>query len=185
MDQNSNMKEHGRQICMAFIENEEIGSLEINTSAQGVNKCSFTTLGSFEQGLLLQTECMDPGAAIILSSAISQVNAYLSGKSTCLDVPLDWEDVSSFARRVYEATMQIPFGEVRSYGEIAAAIGQPNAARAVGGALGANPFVLFVPCHRVIGQDGYLHGFSAPNGLETKSWLLQHEGHQILDNHLC
>ena len=169
---------------MAFIEDKYVGSLEITSTPQGINCCTFSSLGSFEKNLLDQTDCLDAGAALILSNAISQVNAYLKGNLTVFDVPLDWRDISAFARKVYEATMQIPFGEVRTYGEIAIAIGQENAARAVGAALGANPFVLLVPCHRVVGANGYLHGFSAPRGLETKSWLLQHEGHSIQENRL-
>ena len=169
---------------MAFIEDEDIGSIEITATVQGINRCEFSSLGSFEKGLLEQQDCLDADAALILSQALSQINAYLRGKLTVFNIPLDWSDISSFARKVYRATMQIPFGEVRTYGEIAAAIGQGNAARAVGAALGANPFVLLVPCHRVVGRNGHLHGFSAPGGLETKSWLLRHEGHFIQENRL-
>ena len=80
--------------------------------------------------------------------------------------------------------MRIPFGNVCSYGELATVVGKPGAARAVGQALGANPIALIVPCHRIIGYDGHLHGFSAPNGLQTKAWLLRLEGHHIADNRL-
>ncbi|KUK46446.1 MAG: Methylated-DNA--protein-cysteine methyltransferase [Anaerolinea thermophila] len=169
---------------MAFIEDEDIGSLEITATARGINCCMFSSLGSFEKGLLAQQDCLDANAALILSQALSQINAYLRGKLTVFTIPLDWSNISSFARRVYEATMQIPFGEVRTYGEIAAVIGQAGAARAVGGALRANPFVLLVPCHRVVGGNRHLHGFSAPGGLATKSWLLRHEGHSIQENRL-
>ncbi len=169
---------------MAYIEDEYVGSLEITATPQGINACTFSSLGSFEKRLLDQKDCLDVDAALILSNAISQVNAYLKGRLTSFNVPLDWSDISAFAQKVYKATMQIPFGEVRTYGEIAIAIGQGNAARAVGAALGANPFVLLVPCHRVIGANGHLNGFSAPGGLETKSRLLRHEGHSIQENRL-
>jgi methylated-DNA-[protein]-cysteine S-methyltransferase len=178
------MKESKKQVCMAYIENENIGPLAIYATAEGICKCEFSSLGDFERGLLAQDECLDANTTIILSTAISQVNAYLLGKLTQFDVPVDWEGISPFARKVYRATMAIPFGEIRTYGEIALTINQPDASRAVGQALGPNPIALIVPCHRVVGSDRHLHGFSAPGGLETKSWLLQHEGHRIHENRL-
>ena len=72
--------------------------------------------------------------------------------------------------------MAIPYGETRTYGEIAAQIGTPNAPRAVGRANAANPMPLVIPCHRVIGTDGKLHGYGGAGGLKTKQWLLSMEG---------
>jgi methylated-DNA-[protein]-cysteine S-methyltransferase len=178
------MEESTRQVCMAYIENKNTGPLLISATAKGICKCEFSSLGDFERVLLAQEECLDPTAAQILSNAVSQINAYLSGELTSFDIPIDWEEMTPFAKKVYQATMQIPFGEVRTYGEIAGMIKNPEASRAVGRALGANPIALIVPCHRVVGSDGHLHGFSAPGGLETKSWLLQHEGHRIQENRL-
>lgn len=169
---------------MAYIENENIGPLAICATVKGICKCEFSSLGDFERRLLTQDECTDAAAAQILSSAVSQITAYLLGKLTRFDLPVDWEGISPFARKVYQTTMEIPFGEVRTYGEIALAIKNPEASRAVGQALGANPIALIVPCHRVVGSDKYLLGFSAPGGLETKGWLLQHEGHRIRENRL-
>lgn len=80
-----------------------------------------------------------------------------------------------FQRAVWKACMSIPKGETRSYKWIAEKIGRPGAVRAVGGALGRNPFAPVVPCHRVIRADGGLGGFSAPGGVETKLRLLQKE----------
>ncbi len=169
---------------MAYIENKHIGPLTICATAKGICKCEFSSLGDFERKILTQDECADGKAAYILSSAVKQVDTYLLGKLTKFDIPIDWEGISPFAKKVYQATMKIPFGEVQSYGEIAHAIGMPRASRGVGQALGANPIALIIPCHRVIGKDGHLHGFSAPGSLETKSWLLQLEGHRIRDNYL-
>ena len=169
---------------MAYIENENIGPLMICATAKGICQCEFSSLGDFERRLITQDECSDAHAAQIVSNAVSQINAYLQGKLTQFDIPVDWEGISPFARKVYQATMEIPFGEVRTYGEIALAIKNPEASRAVGQALGANPIALIVPCHRVVGGDRHLHGFSAPGGLETKSWLLQHEGHRIHEKRL-
>jgi len=80
-----------------------------------------------------------------------------------------------FQRAVWRACMAIPRGQTRSYGWIARRIGRPNAARAVGSALGKNPFAPFVPCHRVIKSDGSPGGFSAPGGLKAKLRLLNRE----------
>jgi O-6-methylguanine DNA methyltransferase len=79
-----------------------------------------------------------------------------------------------FQLQVWQELRRIPYGETRTYGEIARAIGHPGAARAVGAANGANPIAIIVPCHRVIGSDGALTGYGG--GLPTKAWLLSLEG---------
>jgi O-6-methylguanine DNA methyltransferase len=81
---------------------------------------------------------------------------------------------SDFQRKVWAALCAIPAGQTRSYGDLAASIGQPRAARAVGLANGANPIGIIVPCHRVIGSNGTLTGYAG--GVERKAWLLRHEG---------
>jgi methylated-DNA-[protein]-cysteine S-methyltransferase len=92
------------------------------------------------------------------------------------DVPLDERGVDEFRRAVYAATREIAPGTTRSYGEVARAIGRPDAARDVGAALGRNPFPIIVPCHRVVAANGALTGFSAPGGLATKRRMLELEG---------
>ena len=89
---------------------------------------------------------------------------------------LDWEGVSEFERKVYDLTLAIPPGETKTYGEIARAIGDVAFSRRVGQALGRNPFPIIVPCHRVVGADGKMTGFSAPGGTESKRKLLKIEG---------
>ncbi len=84
---------------------------------------------------------------------------------------------TEFQRRVWAALLDIPYGETRSYGELARRIGRPKAVRAVGRANGANPIPIVAPCHRVIGRDGSLTGFAS--GLARKEWLLRHEGAAI------
>ena len=86
--------------------------------------------------------------------------------------PLNWEPLTQFTRRVLEALKTIPFGQSRTYGEMAAQIGCPGGAQAVGRALGRNPFPLLLPCHRVLAKRG-IGGFSA--GLDLKYLLLEHE----------
>ena len=91
-------------------------------------------------------------------------------------VALDMGRVPEFNRRVYDAARAIRPGETVSYGELAARIGEPGAAQAVGQALGRNPFPIVVPCHRVLAADGALRGFSAPGGTATKRRMLALEG---------
>ena len=87
---------------------------------------------------------------------------------------------SAFQRKVWAALQRIPAGETRSYGQLAAEIGEPDAARAVGLANGQNPIAIVIPCHRVIGADGSLTGFGG--GLPRKRWLLSHEGAAFKEN---
>lgn len=114
--------------------------------------------------------------------AIEGIVALLNGHPSDLNaVSLDMEDVPAFDRRVYEIARTIPPGRVLTYGEIAARLGEPREARAVGQALGHNPFAIVVPCHRVVAAGGKLGGFSAPGGVDTKLRLLAIEGapHQL------
>jgi methylated-DNA-[protein]-cysteine S-methyltransferase len=109
--------------------------------------------------------------------AVRAIVALLDGARPDLrDVALDERPVDAFRRRVYAATRAVGPGQTATYGEIARAIGTPGAARAVGAALGQNPYPIVVPCHRVLAADGSLHGFSAPGGIGTKRRMLEIEG---------
>jgi methylated-DNA-[protein]-cysteine S-methyltransferase len=111
-----------------------------------------------------------------VGEAIAGIVALLSGERCDLrSVALDERGVDAFRRRVHAATREIGPGETASYGEIARGIGDPTAARAVGAALGRNPFPIVVPCHRVLAASGALHGFSAPGGISTKRRMLEIE----------
>jgi len=112
--------------------------------------------------------------------AIAGVVALLRGEPVDLSsVPLDMAGVPLFHRRVYEVARGIAPGHTLTYGEIAARLGEPGLARAVGQALGRNPFAIIVPCHRVLAAGGGLGGFSAPGGVETKLKLLAIEGARL------
>jgi O-6-methylguanine DNA methyltransferase len=108
----------------------------------------------------------------------------LRGSLKVFSVPLDLSKLTPFQQEVLAAVSLIPLGQTRTYSEVSAQIGKPKAIRAVGNALAHNPLMLFVPCHRVIGSDGKLHGFSAPQGVTLKAWLLDHEGVKLSDNNL-
>ena len=114
-------------------------------------------------------EVCDP----VLSSCASQLEEYFAGERDTFDLPLA-AGGTDFQRAVWAALADIPYGELRSYRDIAEAIDNPAAVRAVGAANGRNPLPIVVPCHRVIGSDGSLTGFAG--GLEAKTRLLQLEG---------
>lgn len=105
-------------------------------------------------------------------AAVEQLSAYFTGELTEFDLAYDLAG-TDFQRRVWAALLTIPYGETRSYGELAAQIGAPSASRAVGLANGRNPISIIVPCHRVVGASGSLTGFAG--GLDNKKWLLAHE----------
>lgn len=104
---------------------------------------------------------------------------YLDGERVAFDDSLDLSALTTFQRAVLEAARSIPYGEVRSYGWLAGRVGNPQAARAVGQALARNPVPIVVPCHRVIGGDGGLTGFSG--GLGMKRRLLEIEGFTVAE----
>ena len=105
-------------------------------------------------------------------AVIKQLDEYFDGSRQDFDLPLRPQG-TEFQRRVWQALQQIPYGETRSYGELAKYVGNPKASRAVGAANGINPIPVIIPCHRVIGSNGKLTGFGG--GLETKAFLLNLE----------
>jgi|SRR5215467_2750725 len=110
-------------------------------------------------------------------AAIELIRAHLSGKTQDLgDISLDTSGLSAFDARVYRAARAVPAGRTVTYGELARQIGSAGAARAVGVALGRNPFAIVVPCHRVVAANGRPGGFSAHGGLATKAMILAKEG---------
>ncbi len=111
-----------------------------------------------------------------LALIIDELSEFLQGKLKTFSTPIDWALLRPFQQAVLKATFSIPYGETRSYGEIAAEIDRPGAARAVGRAEATNPMPLIIPCHRVIGADGKLRGYGGGLGLPTKEWLLKMEG---------
>lgn len=108
----------------------------------------------------------------LLKEAVSQLKDYFSGKRKGFDLPLAPEG-TPFEIKVWNALIEIPYGEIRTYGEIAEITGNPKACRAVGRANGLNPLSIFIPCHRVIGKSGKLTGYAG--GVEAKEFLLDLE----------
>jgi methylated-DNA-[protein]-cysteine S-methyltransferase len=103
-----------------------------------------------------------------------ELDEYFDGRRTAFDVPLDWSLSTDFGRRILQACAAIPFGRLASYGDMAREAGSPKASRAAGRALGANPIPIVVPCHRVVGTNGRLTGYTG--GVHRKVALLTVEG---------
>ncbi|HIP59350.1 MAG TPA: methylated-DNA--[protein]-cysteine S-methyltransferase, partial [Campylobacterales bacterium] len=110
---------------------------------------------------------------ILLDEAILQLDAYFKGIKV-FNLPLAME-CGEFEKKVYKILMQVPYGQTLSYKELATLAESPNAYRAVGSAMAKNRFVIVVPCHRVIKEDGHLGHYSGIHGVKTKEWLLEHE----------
>lgn len=109
----------------------------------------------------------------IAERAVAQLGEYFAGERTVFDVPHAARG-TDFQRAVWAQLALIPAGMTRTYGDVAAALGRPSAARAVGAATGRNPISIIVPCHRLVGSTGALTGYAG--GVERKRWLLEHEG---------
>lgn len=112
-----------------------------------------------------------------IAAAISAIQALINGdKRDLREIALDVSRIGVFERSVYDLSRAIPPGQTRTYGQLAAELGDKSAARAVGQALGRNPFPIIVPCHRILAANGRTGGFSAPGGVSTKLKLLEIEG---------
>jgi methylated-DNA-[protein]-cysteine S-methyltransferase len=156
-----------------------MGNVWVALSERGLVAVEFQTdLQSFTQHVLKQISSthaqisLDPEKT---APVLEQIAEYLRGERRGFDLPIDWSVLTPFQFQALQLTYAIPYGETTTYGEIAARLGNPRAARAVGRAQATNPMPLVIPCHRVLGTDGKLHGYGAANGLETKAWLLKLE----------
>lgn len=117
----------------------------------------------------------DEHSDAVLDRAAEQLGEYFAGTRTSFDVAVAPHG-TSFQESVWTRLSELKFGQVTSYGEIGISTGRTTAGRAVGGAVGANPVPILVPCHRVLASNGRITGYSGGNGVPTKVWLLDHEG---------
>lgn len=153
--------------------NTPLGQGAVAATAEGV--CQVWLPGDDLTGLY---EVTNPSP--LLHTAADQLAAYFAGKLQQFSVPVVITHMTAFQQRVLQACRQIPYADHCSYGELARQIGSPQAARAVGGALGANQVPLIIPCHRVLAANGKLTGFSAAGGIAMKDWLLRFEREQSI-----
>jgi methylated-DNA-[protein]-cysteine S-methyltransferase len=131
--------------------------------------------GTALTGLEIGTAISHATPDTITDRAASQLREYFQGKRTAFDLPLKVQG-TPFQESIWSALQRIPFGSTQSYGELGRAAGKPGAARAVGGAVGANPLPIVIPCHRILGSDQRITGYSGGDGIPTKQKLLTLEG---------
>lgn len=124
-------------------------------------------------------ERLHPGAGRcarpVVENGLGQLSEYFLGRRRQFELALDNAGLSPFACRVHKELLKVPYGQVVTYGELAALAGSPRAARAVGRVMASNPFPLVVPCHRVVNANGTIGQYSAARGTESKVWLLDFE----------
>jgi methylated-DNA-[protein]-cysteine S-methyltransferase len=168
------------QLWYASLAESAVGALFVAVSSQGVVAVDFGDNEARFVDRLRQAFGVQPNLSVERAGlAVRQLDEYVQGKRSAFDLPVDLEACSDFQRRVLEAAVAVPRGRLATYGEIAARIGAPHAARAVGQALARNPVPIIVPCHRVVAADGSLTGYSGGAGVETKAKLLRLEGAAI------
>ncbi|EPF2928195.1 methylated-DNA--[protein]-cysteine S-methyltransferase [Vibrio navarrensis] len=147
-----------------------LGEMTLQANDEGILGIWFTTQTTRPDDLG-QEDANHP----VLGLALTQLNEYFLGKRTQFDLPIAAKG-TAFQMQVWQALTTIPYGETWSYQELANAVGNPKAVRAVGLANGKNPVSIVVPCHRVIGKNGKLTGYAG--GIERKQWLLKRESNQ-------
>ncbi len=135
-----------------------VGQMEIEEDGEGICRMDFC-----------RGKALKKSDSVLLVRAEQEINEYMEGKRKTFDLPLSMHG-TSFQTEVWNRLRQIPYGRTQSYGQIAAAVGRPNAARAIGNAVHNNPIAVIVPCHRVIGADGSMTGYAA--GISYKKKLL-------------
>lgn len=157
-----------------------LGECSLNWDGAGVTGFSFPELPNFASAPTSASAAAPLPADLpkAITVLIDRVRRHLRGElQDFRDVRYSWDTVTPFRQRVLRAVLAIAPGHTATYGEITAAIGaKPGTSRATGGAVGANPWPLLVPCHRILGANGALTGYSAPGGLTTKAHLLALEG---------
>lgn len=161
----------------SFAIQSQVIYVRLASGDRGLSRChiSLTPLENDSDAVMdgkpVEAECPH------LGKGVEQLTAYFAGQRKQFDLSLDYSDRTPFQQEVWKAALQIPYGQTRSYWWVAVRAGNPLAARAVGGALGANPLPLFIPCHRVVRTDGSVGGFTG--GVDIKRVLLQlEEGHE-------
>jgi methylated-DNA-[protein]-cysteine S-methyltransferase len=146
-----------------------IGRLEITSDGD-----SITSLAIEREGRLPHDE-LDERTNPVLDRAAVQLGEYFAGTRRDFDLPVSLSG-TAFQQSVWAQLTDLPYGEVSSYGELGLSTGRATAGRAVGGAVGANPIPIIVPCHRVLAANNRITGYSGGEGIPTKQWLLAHEG---------
>jgi len=159
-------------VYSGHLANTPVGTIRLWATDRGIRRLDFRDGPNLvRKGEKLSASSPPP----LVEDALAQLVSYFAGHCREFDIPLDLGALTPFQMDVYRHLSELGFGKVTTYGSIAEELGTGSAgARAVGQAVGANPVAIVIPCHRVIGSDHTLHGYSG--GLDRKAWLLRHEG---------
>jgi methylated-DNA-[protein]-cysteine S-methyltransferase len=146
-----------------------VGRIEITSDGEAITSLSIERAGT------LPFDELPENTSSLLDRAALQLDEYFAGTRHTFDLPVSFRG-TEFQKSIWSQLADIEWGDVMSYGELGIASGRATAGRAVGGAVGANPIPIIVPCHRVLATNGRITGYSGGNGIPTKVWLLEHEG---------
>ena len=147
-----------------------VGRLELTADDEGILSLSIETDGQLPLDATAETP------SPVLRRAAEQLDEYFAGTRQSFDLPVHLTRGTEFQRSVWARLASLNFGDVISYGALGTDVGRPGSARAIGGAVGANPVPIIFGCHRVLATSGQITGYSAGQGIPTKAWLLNHEG---------
>jgi methylated-DNA-[protein]-cysteine S-methyltransferase len=164
------------KIFTGELDNSPVGDLLLAASDKGLVAVEWKNAHNEFDNYLRRFSHSITSDPSMLNHFAEELSEYFLRKRKRFTFPIDWSLMREFQRQVLLITYRIPFGETRTYGEIAKQMGNQNFSRAVGRAQALNPMPLVIPCHRVIGTDGRLHGYGGGQGLTTKEWLLKMEG---------
>jgi methylated-DNA-[protein]-cysteine S-methyltransferase len=166
------------KIWFAELTGTPIGPLGFAATEKGLARISLFGLARLKEEVIFRRfpaaefQTLEDNPPAALAEGLAQVDEYLQGRRRIFDLPLDLDGFTPLTLEIMAACKAIPFGQKKTYQQLAIEVQRPRSARFVGNTMARNPIPLIVPCHRVVGSDGRLHGFGAPGGLETKAWLL-------------
>ena len=164
-------------IYLNILQTEKLGLIGVTVTAKGLRRLRM--FQKSDKAFLVLNESYQEGEYTFSDQetkpVIEQLQAYLNYEIKQFSLAIDWSGYTAFQKDVLQETLSIPYGETRSYGQVAAAIGNPKASRAVGQAEKSNQVPLVIPCHRVIGSDGSLTGYGGKDNTDLKAWLLDFE----------
>ena len=164
------MKSYSFPIHVGELNHTPVGDLRLAASDQGLIAVEWVHSQMDFDSYLRNAE---PESLALFTD---QLREYFEGTRREFTFPIDWSIFRLFQKDALQRVFQIPYGETRTYAEIAIEINRPRAYRAVGRANATNPMPIVIPCHRLVGTDGKLHGYGGGEGLRTKEWLLKMEG---------
>jgi methylated-DNA-[protein]-cysteine S-methyltransferase len=154
------------------VEPTPVGPLTVYASDTGLAQILFGKFAEVRTG--------DAALERMAALAVQELNEYFYAGRRNFTIPIDWRGMQPYQEKVLRACYAIPYGQTRTYGDLAKMTGSIGSARAVGGIMASNPIPVVIPCHRVVGSDGKLHGYGSPGGVKDKARLLLLEGQRIV-----